>query len=556
MDVFLFLLLNNQIMKKILVVLLAIVLFSCSENKPSADLLVKNANIYTVNSDFESATAFVVKDGKILEVGNAEDLESKYAVKETYDAEGKTIIPGIIDAHAHLYGFGLGLQNVDLVGTKSYDEILDRVVAFQKEHNSEYIVGRGWDQNKWEIKEFPTKEKLDSLFPDTPVALRRIDGHALLVNSKALELAGITSETKVPGGEVILKNGEPTGILVDSPMSLVNRTIPGPSKEVSMQALLDAEEICFSLGLTTVDDAGMDRSIIELIDSMHKEDKFKLRIYAMVSNTPANLDYYLNNGVYKTDRLNVRSFKIFTDGALGSRGAAMREEYSDHEGHFGAMITPADSLEKLAKRIAASEFQMNSHAIGDSANIAVLRAYKDALSGETDRRWRVEHAQIISPEGFDYYSDNILPSVQPTHATSDMYWAEDRMGSERIKGAYAYKTLLDKAGSIALGTDFPVEKVNPMYTFYSAVARKDLEHFPEGGFQMQDALSREETLKGMTIWAAHSNFEENEKGSIEVGKFADFIVLDKDIMKVDEKEIPEIKVLRTFVNGELVYKAK
>ncbi len=543
-------------MKKILVVLLAIVLFSCSENKPSADLLVKNANIYTVNSDFESATAFVVKDGKILEVGNAEDLESKYAFKETYDAEGKTIIPGIIDAHAHLYGFGLGLQNVDLVGTKSYDEILDRVVAFQKEHNSEYIVGRGWDQNKWEIKEFPTKEKLDSLFPDTPVALRRIDGHALLVNSKALELAGITSKTKVPGGEVILKNGEPTGILVDSPMSLVNRTIPGPSKEVSMQALLDAEEICFSLGLTTVDDAGMDRNIIELIDSMHKEDKFKLRIYAMVSNTPANLDYYLNNGVYKTDRLNVRSFKIFTDGALGSRGAAMREEYSDHEGHFGAMITPADSLEKLAKRIAASEFQMNSHAIGDSANIAVLRAYKDALSGETDRRWRVEHAQIISPEGFDYYSDNILPSVQPTHATSDMYWAEDRMGSERIKGAYAYKTLLDKAGSIALGTDFPVEKVNPMYTFYSAVARKDLEHFPEGGFQMQDALSREETLKGMTIWAAHSNFEENEKGSIEVGKFADFIVLDKDIMKVDEKEIPEIKVLRTFVNGELVYKAK
>ena len=543
-------------MKKILVVLLAIVLFSCSENKPSADLLVKNANIYTVNSDFESATAFVVKDGKILEVGNAEDLESKYAFKETYDAEGKTIIPGIIDAHAHLYGFGLGLQNVDLVGTKSYDEILDRVVAFQKEHNSEYIVGRGWDQNKWEIKEFPTKEKLDSLFPDTPVALRRIDGHALLVNSKALELAGITSKTKVPGGEVILKNGEPTGILVDSPMSLVNRTIPGPSKEVSMQALLDAEEICFSLGLTTVDDAGMDRNIIELIDSMHKEDKFKLRIYAMVSNTPANLDYYLNNGVYKTDRLNVRSFKIFTDGALGSRGAAMREEYSDHEGHFGAMITPADSLEKLAKRIAASEFQMNSHAIGDSANIAVLRAYKDALSGETDRRWRVEHAQIISPEGFDYYSDNILPSVQPTHATSDMYWAQERLGSERIKGAYAYKTLLDKAGSIALGTDFPVEKVNPMYTFYSAVARKDLEHFPEGGFQMQDALSREETLKGMTIWAAHSNFEENEKGSIEVGKFADFIVLDKDIMKVDEKEIPEIKVLRTFVNGELVYKAK
>lgn len=534
---------------------IAAILFSCAESKPVADLLVKNANVYTVNSNFETATAFVVKDGRILEVGEEVDMESKYDFKETYDAEGKSIIPGIIDAHAHLYGFGLGLQNVDLVGTKSFEEILDKVIAFQEEHNAEYIVGRGWDQNHWPNKEFPTKEKLDSLFPDIPVALRRIDGHALLVNSKALELAGITSQTKVPGGEVILKNGEPTGVLIDSPMVLVNETIPGPSKEISTQALLDAEEICFSLGLTTVDDAGMDREIIELIDSLQKADKFKLRIYAMVSNTPANMDYYLKNGIYKTDRLNVRSFKVYTDGALGSRGAAMRREYSDHAGHFGAMITPADSLEFLAKRLAASEFQMNSHAIGDSANIAVLRVYKEALKGETDRRWRVEHAQIISPEGFDYFSDNILPSVQPTHATSDMNWAENRVGSERIKGAYAYKTLLDKAGSIALGTDFPVEKVNPMYTFYAAVARKDLARLPENGFQMEDALSREETLKGMTIWAAHSNFEENEKGSIEVGKFADFVVLDKDIMTVAEDEIPEIKVLRTFVNGELVFKA-
>ena len=543
-------------MKKILGLILTVLLLSCAENKPVADLLVKNATIYTVNANFETATAFVVRDGKILELGSDTDLESKYDIKEIFDAEGKTIIPGIIDAHAHLYGFGLGLQNIDLVGTKSFEEILDKIVTFQKERNLDYIVGRGWDQNQWAIKEFPTKEKLDSLFPDTPVALRRIDGHALLVNSKALELAGITAETRMAGGEVILKDGQPTGVLIDSPMSLVNRTIPQISRETSIRALLDAEEICFSLGLTTVDDAGMDRNIIELIDSLQKENKFKLRIYAMVSNTPENLDYYLDHGIFKTERLNVRSFKIFTDGALGSRGAAMRKEYSDHAGHFGAMITPADSLQYIAKRIAASEFQMNSHAIGDSANIAVLRAYKDALKGKSDRRWRVEHAQIISPEGFDYFSENILPSVQPTHATSDMYWAEDRIGNERIKGAYAYKTLLEKAGSIALGTDFPVERVNPMYTFYSAVARKDLKHFPQDGFQMQDALSREETLKGMTIWAAHANFEENEKGSIEIGKFADFVILDSDIMKVSEKEIPEIKVLRTYVHGEMVFKAK
>ncbi|MCB0453695.1 MAG: amidohydrolase family protein, partial [Aequorivita sp.] len=268
--------------------------------------------------------------------------------------------------------------------------------------------------------------------------------------------------------------------------------------------------------------------------------------------------YYLNTGIYKTDRLNVRSFKVYADGALGSRGAAMREPYSDMPHHFGAMITTADSLDYLAQKIAASQFQMNTHAIGDSANIAVLRAYKKALEGKTDRRWRVEHAQIISPQDFNYFDDNnnILPSVQPTHATSDMYWAEDRVGAERMKGAYAYKKLLSEAGMVALGTDFPVEQVNPMYTFYAAVARKDLKNYPENGFQMKDALTREEALKGMTIWAAFSNFEENEKGSIEVGKFADFTVLDKDIMKVDEKELPNTKILATFINGEMVYQAK
>src|SRR5699024_4935638 len=255
--------------------------------------------------------------------------------------------------------------------------------------------------------------------------------------------------------------------------------------------------------------------------------------------------YYLDKGIYKTDRLNVRSFKIYTDGALGSRGAAMREPYSDKDGHFGAMITPENRLKEIAKRLADSDFQMNSHAIGDSANVAILRTYAEALKGKTDRRWRVEHAQIISKEDFKYFDDNnnILPSVQPTHATSDMYWAEDRVGAERIKGAYAYKDLLNQAGSIALGTDFPVEQVNPMYTFYAAVVRKDLENYPENGFQTENALTREEALRGMTIWAAFANFEEDEKGSLEKGKFADFVILDRNIMKVDEKDLPKTKVL-------------
>lgn len=543
-------------MKKLLFLFAAITLFSCAPDKLSADLLIKNAIIYTVDKDFSTANALVVKDGKILEIGLKPELELKYKIKETYDAKGNTVVPGLIDAHAHLYGLGLGLQNVDLIGTTSFNEILERVVGFQEEKNVSYIIGRGWDQNDWENKNFPTKKELDSLFPETPVALQRVDGHAYLVNSKALERAGITSKTKVAGGEVVLENGEPTGIIIDAPMALIDKTFPEITEEVSAEALLEAEKICLQYGLTTVDDAGLDRNVIELIDALQKEGKFKLRMYAMVSNSPENLDYYLQNGTYKTDRLNVRSFKIYADGALGSRGAAMREPYSDMPHHFGAMITPADSLDFLAKKIAASEFQMNTHAIGDSANIAVLRAYKKVLEGQTDKRWRVEHAQVLSEEDFEYYSDNIIPSVQPTHATSDMYWAQDRVGEDRIKYAYAYKTMLEKAGKIALGTDFPVEQVNPMYTFYAAVARKDLKNYPENGFQMKDALTREEALRGMTIWAAFANFEENEKGSIEVGKFADFTVLDKDIMNVDEKELPTTKVLATFINGEMVYETE
>jgi predicted amidohydrolase YtcJ len=287
---------------------------------------------------------------------------------------------------------------------------------------------------------------------------------------------------------------------------------------------------------------------------LQQAGEMSLRVYAMVSNTQENLDYYLDEkGIIKTDRLNVRSIKVYGDGALGSRGAAMRGHYSDQPGHYGAMITDENKLNALAERIAAAGFQMNTHAIGDSANISVLRAYKNALKGKTDARWKVEHAQVITPSDFDYFSNNIIPSVQPTHATSDMYWAEDRVGSERIKGAYALKTLLTKAGIIALGTDFPVEYVNPMFTFYAAVARKDLKNYPEGGFRIEEALTREETLKGMTIWAAYSNFEENEKGSIEVGKFADFTVLDQDIMTIAEDSIPKVKVMATFINGAKVF---
>jgi len=540
-------------MKNIFSLLVIALFVSCNSEKTPADLLVKNATIYTVNENFDTVEAFVISDGKIIETGDLTDLESKYAAKDIYDANGKTIVPGLIDAHAHLYNLGSSLQIADLVGTSSRQEVLDRVVAFQKEKNTTFIQGRGWDQNDWETKEFPTKEDLDALFPDIPVALRRVDGHALWCNSKALEMAGITADTKMDGGEVVLKDGEPSGILIDSPMQLIGAIMPPIDLEFSVNALKDAEKICMELGLTTVNDAGLSREIIEIVDSLQQAGEMSIRLYAMISNYPENLDYFLNKGIIKTEQLNVRSVKVYGDGALGSRGAAMREPYSDQPDHHGAMITTEEDLTALAERIAAAGYQMNTHAIGDSANVAVLRAYKKALEGKEDARWKVEHAQVISVEDFDYFSHNILPSVQPTHATSDMYWAEDRVGAERFKGAYSYKTLLDKAGMIALGTDFPVERVNPIHTFYAAVARKDLQNYPEGGFRIEEGLSREETLKGMTIWAAYSNFEEHEKGSIEAGKFADFTVLEQDIMTIPEDDIPGVTVSATFIGGTKVY---
>lgn len=539
-------------MKKLLL-LIALVLTSCEYFKEKVDLVIINANIYTVDNDFSKAEAFAVHDGKFIAIGTTEEIRSVYTSNQLVDADGKTITPGLIDAHCHFYGLGLKQQEVDLVGTKSFDEVLLRIGEYQKENSQDFILGDGWDQNDWEIKEFPVKTRLDSMFPDIPVVLERIDGHAYLVNQKALDLAGIDWSTKVEGGEIVKKwtggYSGITGVLIDSPMSLIDSIIPTPSRSDRIQALKAAERQCLNMGLTTVNDAGLDKSTIDLIDSLQQNDELAIRVYAMVSNTPENLTYYLDKGPLKTDRLHVRSIKVYADGSLGSRGAVLKTEYTDQPGHLGAMITPAAEIETLAKRIAATSYQMNTHAIGDSANAAVLRAYGKVLKGKEDRRWKIEHAQVLDVADFDYFEQGIIPSVQPTHATSDMYWVEDRLGVERVKGAYAYKKLLEKAGIVALGTDFPVEGVSPFHTFYAAVARRDLAGFPKEGYQMNNALSREEALRGMTIWAAYSNFEENEKGSIEKGKLADFVIYDKDIMQIPLGEIPSTTAELTYIDG-------
>lgn len=546
-------------MKNLIALLLLFISISCKkETNQQVDLVIENATIYTVDQDFTIATAMAVKDGKIVFIGTQEELKDQnFNAVQTVDATGKFVYPGLIDAHCHFYGLGQQLQRVDLVGTESYEEVLQRVKDFQVDNKKAFIIGRGWDQNDWQVKDFPNNKELNEMFPDTPVALTRIDGHAMLANNAALQLAGINTTTDAFGGAIEQIDGQLTGILVDNPMELVEAVFPKETIDESVEALLDAQKINYSYGITTVVDAGLMRSTIELIDSLHKDGVLKMKIYAMISNTPENLDYYLHKGVVKTDRLNVRSVKFYADGALGSRGAAMKEPYSDKHNHFGALLSSLSDIQTLAKRIAATDYQLNSHAIGDSANYVILKTYKEALGNQKDRRWRIEHAQIVDPNDFNHFdTHNILPSVQPTHATSDMYWAQDRVGEERIKGAYAYRKLLDQSKMLALGTDYPVEQVNPFLTFYAAVSRKDTSGYPENGFLVDQALSREETLRGMTIWAAFANFEEKEKGSLETGKAADFIILDQDLMKVAIEKVPEMRVSTTYSNGEMVYKVQ
>ena len=534
--------LNKQIL---ILIVLFISLQSC---KKSVDFIAFNGNIYTVNSDFNTASAFAVNDGKFVDIGN-EEILSKYNTNQKIDLNGSTVLPGLIDAHCHFYGLGLNQSMIDLTGTNSFNEILEKIS--NKDNN--IIRGRGWDQNDWKIKEFPNKEKLDLIYPNTPVILERIDGHAYLVNQKALDIAGIDINTKSTNGTLLSKKGKLTGVLIDGPMSLIDNSFGEISLDNKIKALVSAQEICFKNGLTTVDDAGLSKDIIMLIDSLQKKELLKMRVYAMISNSENDVNYFIENGPIKTNSLNVRSVKVYGDGALGSRGATLKNPYSDDIHNYGKLVTSYKDIKDLANKLAEANFQMNTHAIGDSTINLLIDTYSKVLETKTDPRWRIEHSQIIDINDIKGYNNKILPSVQPTHATSDMYWAEERVGSKRIKGAYAYKALLEKSKVIGLGTDFPVEKVNPFHTFYASVSRKDLNDYPEKGFEFENALSREETLKGMTIWAAYLNFEEKEKGSIEKGKFADFIIIDRDIMKVEINKTPETKVLKTYLSGELVY---
>jgi predicted amidohydrolase YtcJ len=538
-----------------LVAVAIIVLFSSCINQ-RVDLVVHHAQIYTVNESFAVAEAMAVQDGKIVAVGSNDQILKNYQADSVVDAKGATVYPGFIDGHAHFLGYGQSLYAVDLMFASSWEEVLDRVKAFVETHpGNGWIRGRGWDQNRFPGKAFPTNAELNALFPDRPVLLERVDGHASIANEKALSIAGVKAGQTMEGGDFVVSNGKLTGLLIDNAVGVVERNVPAATKEDYKNWLTAAQKNCFATGLTTITDCGLSPNDIDMIDALQKSNDLKMRLYVMLSDKPASYtsSYFTNNG-YTTDRLTVKGVKVYSDGALGSRGAALIAHYSDKPGWGGFLLSSQAHFDSVAAKLINTDFQMCTHAIGDSANRVVLKVYEKYLKGKNDKRWRIEHAQILNPADFDYFGKySIIPSVQPTHATSDMYWAGDRLGAERLKGGYAFQQLLNQNGWLPLGTDFPVEEINPFKTFLAAVARQDAKGFPEGGFQMENALTREQTIRGMTIWAAKANRMEKQVGSIEVGKKADFILLDKDLMKVPTDSILQIKVLKTYSNGERVH---
>lgn len=539
---------------------LVIYLILFMENK--AELLLLNGKIYTLNNTQPVAEAVAISEGKIISVGNSSELKNRFNVEKVIDLKGSVVIPGLIDAHAHMFGFGQMLNSLMLAGVTSANEISEMVKEKSKTiPTGEWLYGRGWDQTLWSEKKFPNKDLLDKAAPDNPVILGRIDGHAIWVNSRTLEMAGITSATIDPkGGKIIRDNsGNPTGVLIDKATELVEKIVPPPTDAEVEQCILLAVEECIKAGLTEVHDMGLNSQTIRVYKKLAEQQKLRIRIYGAIDAPSQTWNEFSERGPllnYGNDMLTIRAVKIYVDGALGSRGAALVENYSDDPGNRGLTLLDDSTMEAVTYLAIQKKFQVCTHAIGDRANHYVLNMYEKMLGADNkkDLRFRIEHAQVILPEDISRFQKlNVLPSMQPIHATSDMDWAEARLGTERVKGAYAWRSLINSGSIIPAGSDFPNDIMQPLWGFYAAITRMDQDGKPEGGWFIDQCMSREEALKSYTTWAAYSAFKEKEKGTIEVGKYADFTIISKDIMTIPASEILNTEIIMTLIGGKVVY---
>lgn len=534
-----------------------------------ADLLLTNGRIYTVDDTHPFVSALAVRDGRVVFTGDTRGaMTLRGAQTRVIDLAGKTVIPGMMDAHGHMANLGDALANVDLVGSTSLDEVVSRVVARGKGVPAgQWIVGRGWDQNRWGNTSFPTHDKLSAAFPDNPVILTRVDGHAIYVNRKAMQLANVTAATRDPDGGHVERDaaGNPTGVFVDNAMSLIRRVVPPASHDQIRNSLREAIAETHRWGLTGVHDAGEGADAIRAWEELGRAGEINSRIYVMISGgraPSAQLDSLLaigpRSGLFNST-LWIRSIKLYSDGALGSRGAALLDPYSDDPKNSGLLVSDPKFIEAVAVKAIKAGFQVNTHSIGDRANRVTLDAYEAAFRQVpvADHRFRIEHAQIVDHADIARFAQlGVIPSMQPSHQTSDMYWAGARLGVHRLPEAYAWRALLNTGVVIPSGTDFPVEFVNPLITFHSAVSREDAGDWPPGGWYPEQRMTREEALKSVTIWPAYAGFQETELGSLTPGKWADFVVLDQDIMRVPEPLILKTRVLSTWVGGRAVFEVR
>ncbi len=542
-------------MKKISYILVIMLLMtSCFKGK-NADLVVFNAKIHSMDDGDRVAQAMAIKDGKILEVGPDRQIMNKYAASETVDAEGKDIYPGFIDAHGHILSLVKQRLNCNLVGSASFNEVLVRLEKYASKNKGQFVVGNGWDQSLWGEKELPTNEELNELFPNRAVAIFRVDGHAVLVNDYFLKKAGINAETKIPGGMIVLQDGKCTGLLVDNAMDKIVKMIPDFTEKQKIEAILEIQEELFQYGITAVHEAGIDFKDIALFKKMIDNKSLHLEVYAMLLPTDENFKFVEKNGIYKYKNLSIRSFKVFADGALGSRGACLKHAYSDMPNHFGMLTTTIAEINRISEFCQKYGYQMNTHAIGDSTNKVIIDVIQKESELNPGHRWRIEHAQVLDLKDIARLKESgAIPSVQPTHAVSDMRWAEDRLGKDRMKGAYAYQSLIDQCGMIAIGTDFPIEHFNPFLTIHAAVQRKNSDDIPGGGFEILEAISFSDCIKGMTIWAATASFEEGRLGSLEKGKDATFVIFESPVRSTAIFQENFAKM--TFIKGKKVYSAE